>query len=101
MPNTATYGWEGFLVGRERVSCRFYLFRFYCRAHIRPCLTRLQGDAVVAGVVGHGRTVRKGKVSEAGRRRRFFVVSVFFATMPLTHVLPIPFSSHYLSPTQQ
>ena len=47
----------------------------------------------VAKVVGRGRAVRKGKAAAAGQRRKFFVVSVFFATMPRSrpaHILLFP-----------
>ena len=93
-------GGKGFLLAQERASCGFSCFVVTAVPTPLPCPSRFQANAGVAGVVGRGRVIRKCIAAAAGRQHKFFVVSVFLPRC-LAHALPIPYSSYYLSPTQQ
>ena len=66
----AAYGWDGFFDGTGAGELQVLLFRFYAAVLTpRPCPSRFQADAAVAGVVGRDRAVCQGTAVAAGRGR--------------------------------
>ena len=77
---------KGFLMtqGQERVSYRFFLFRFYADVFIpRSCPPRFWANAGAAGVIGRGRVARKGGCRSRARTASYLLF-FFCHDAPLT-----------------